>query len=106
MCRISVNRGSFFGISCASEAGGASASRMAKARGVSRGSFFIRGSIFAPVRLFFQLSDLVLAEPVAKKPDRVAVRLVDLPLAIVFKRSPFVVHQNFKRAGIGVLSCL
>src|SRR5215475_5700726 len=106
MCRISVNRMSFLGISCASEANGASASIRANASGVSEGSFFIRGSIFASVRLFFQLSGLVLAEPVAKKPDRVLVRLVNLPLAIIFKRSPFVVHQDFERAGVGVLPCL
>src|SRR5262245_65540216 len=98
MCRISVNRRSFFGISCASEADGASASRRANAGCVSGGSFFIRGSIFALVRLFFQVSGLVLAEPVAKKPDRVPIRLVNLPLAILFKRSAFVVHQNFDRA--------
>src|SRR5262245_6599003 len=106
MCRISVNRRSFLGISCASEADGASASRRASACGVSEGSFFIRGSIFASVRLFLQFSGLVLAEPVAKKPDRVLIRLVNLQLAIIFKRSPFVVHQNFERAGIGVLPCL
>src|SRR5215467_6273184 len=112
MCRISVNRGSFLGISCASEADGASASgrasasRRASAGGISGGSFFIMGSIFALVRLFFQFLGLVLAEPVAKKPDRVLVRLVNLSLAVIFKRSPFVVHQNFEFAGIGVLPCL
>src|SRR5262249_6713965 len=106
MCRISVNRMSFLGISCASEADGASASGRASAGGVSEGSFFIRGSICASVRLFFKFEGRVLAEPVAKKPDRVQVRLVNLPLAIIFKRSPFAVHQNFERAGIGVLPCL
>src|SRR5262245_57007271 len=108
MCRISVNRRSSLGISCASEADGASASasRSASADGVSEGSSFIRGLLFASIRLFFQFSSLVLAEPVAKKPDRVPIRLVNLQLAIIFKRSPFVVHQNFERAGIGVLPCL
>src|SRR5262245_30330330 len=103
---MSVNRRSFFEVSCASEADGASASIRANACCVSGASFFIRGLIFALVRLFFQVSGLVLAEPVAKKPDRVPIRLVNLPLAIIFKRSPFVAHQNFERAGIGILPCL